>query len=96
MAVCVLVLWLPFHTVLFSVLFFVLQTFDMFVSHYSSLTTTPCVHIYKLSGSDSDPLHKEPQFWASMMESSGTECLFVTDEVCQFLSSAFIAFTCLR
>uniref|UniRef100_A0A671VBD8 dipeptidyl-peptidase IV n=1 Tax=Sparus aurata TaxID=8175 RepID=A0A671VBD8_SPAAU len=47
------------------------QTFDMFVSHYSSLTTSPCVHIYKLNGSDDDPLHKEPQFWASMMESSG-------------------------
>lgn len=45
----------------------------MFISHYSSLTTAPCVHIYKLNGSDSDPLHKEPQFWASMMESSGTE-----------------------
>ncbi len=49
------------------------QTFDMFISHYSSLTTAPCVHIYKLEGSDSDPLHKEPQFWASMMESSGTK-----------------------
>uniref|UniRef100_A0A8C4NWB8 dipeptidyl-peptidase IV n=1 Tax=Dicentrarchus labrax TaxID=13489 RepID=A0A8C4NWB8_DICLA len=47
------------------------QTFDMFISHYSSLTAAPCVHIYKLIGSDSDPLHKEPQFWASMMESSG-------------------------
>uniref|UniRef100_A0A8C2X651 dipeptidyl-peptidase IV n=1 Tax=Cyclopterus lumpus TaxID=8103 RepID=A0A8C2X651_CYCLU len=47
------------------------QTFDMFVSHYSSLTTAPCVHIYKLQGSDDHPLHKEPQFWASMMESSG-------------------------
>uniref|UniRef100_G3NZY4 dipeptidyl-peptidase IV n=1 Tax=Gasterosteus aculeatus aculeatus TaxID=481459 RepID=G3NZY4_GASAC len=47
------------------------QTFDMFVSHYSSLTTAPCVHIYKLQGSDDDPLHKGPQFWASMMESSG-------------------------
>uniref|UniRef100_A0A3Q3LGU5 dipeptidyl-peptidase IV n=1 Tax=Mastacembelus armatus TaxID=205130 RepID=A0A3Q3LGU5_9TELE len=45
-------------------------TFDMFVSHYSSLTTAPCVHIYKLNGLDSNPLHKEPQFWASMMESS--------------------------
>lgn len=54
-------------------LFFSSQTFDMFISHYSSLTSAPCVHIYKLNGSDSDPLHKEPQFWASMMESSGTE-----------------------
>uniref|UniRef100_A0AAQ5XIT9 dipeptidyl-peptidase IV n=1 Tax=Amphiprion ocellaris TaxID=80972 RepID=A0AAQ5XIT9_AMPOC len=47
------------------------QTFDMFISHYSSLTCPPCVHIYKLNGSDSDPLHKEPHFWASMMEASG-------------------------
>lgn len=48
------------------------QTFDMFVSHYSNLRTAPCVHLYKLSGSDGDPLHKEPEFWASMMEPSGT------------------------
>ncbi|XP_024861105.1 dipeptidyl peptidase 9 isoform X2 [Kryptolebias marmoratus] len=47
------------------------QTFDVFISHYSSLTTAPCVHIYKLTGSEGDPLHREPQFWASMMESSG-------------------------
>ncbi|TNN40873.1 Dipeptidyl peptidase 9 [Liparis tanakae] len=48
------------------------HTFDMFVSHYSSLTSAPCVHIYKLQGSELQPLHKEPHFWASMMESSGT------------------------
>uniref|UniRef100_A0A3P9J7H9 dipeptidyl-peptidase IV n=1 Tax=Oryzias latipes TaxID=8090 RepID=A0A3P9J7H9_ORYLA len=45
-------------------------TFDMFISHYSSLTASPCVHIYKLVGSDSDPLHKEPEFCASMLECS--------------------------
>lgn len=43
----------------------------MFVSHYSNLRTAPCVHLYKLSGSDDDPLHKQPEFWASMMEPSG-------------------------
>lgn len=48
----------------------------MFISHYSSLNTTPSVHIYKLTGSEADPLHKEPQFWASMMESSGTRFSF--------------------
>uniref|UniRef100_A0A8C5U4Q2 dipeptidyl-peptidase IV n=1 Tax=Malurus cyaneus samueli TaxID=2593467 RepID=A0A8C5U4Q2_9PASS len=41
------------------------QNFDMFISHYSSVSTPPCVHIYKLSGSDEDPLHKQPKFWAS-------------------------------
>lgn len=45
------------------------HSFDLFISHYSSLNSAPCVHIYKLSGSDSDPLHKEPQFWASLLES---------------------------
>uniref|UniRef100_A0A8C2GZT4 dipeptidyl-peptidase IV n=1 Tax=Cyprinus carpio TaxID=7962 RepID=A0A8C2GZT4_CYPCA len=41
------------------------QNFDMFISHYSNVSTPPCVHVYKLMGSDSDPLHKEPEFWAS-------------------------------
>lgn len=63
------------------------QTFDMFISHYSSLTTAPCVHIYKLMGSESDPLHKEPQFWASMMESSGTETDDLFSFSCLFSSS---------
>uniref|UniRef100_A0A672HAW0 dipeptidyl-peptidase IV n=1 Tax=Salarias fasciatus TaxID=181472 RepID=A0A672HAW0_SALFA len=53
------------------------QTFDVLISNYSSLSTSPCVHIYKLSGSDSDPLHKQPEFWASVLESSG----YLTDEV---------------
>lgn len=43
----------------------------MFISHYSNVSTPPCVHVYKLVGSDSDPLHKEPEFWASMMEAAG-------------------------
>lgn len=47
------------------------QNFDMFISHYSNVSTPPCVHVYKLMGSDSDPLHKEPEFWASMMEATG-------------------------
>ncbi|KAL2090318.1 hypothetical protein ACEWY4_015006 [Coilia grayii] len=49
------------------------QNFDMFVSHYSNVSTPPCVHVYKLMGSESDPLHKEPEFWASMMEASTTQ-----------------------
>uniref|UniRef100_A0A8C6PWW5 dipeptidyl-peptidase IV n=1 Tax=Nothobranchius furzeri TaxID=105023 RepID=A0A8C6PWW5_NOTFU len=60
------------------------QTFDMFISHYSSLTTSPCVHIYKLIGSDSDPLHKEPQLWASLMESSGHHFDPSTPEIFNF------------
>lgn len=47
-----------------------LQNFDMFISHYSSVSTPPCVHVYKLSGPDDDPLHKQPRFWASMMEAA--------------------------
>lgn len=46
------------------------QSFDMFISHYSSVSTPPCVHVYKLSGPDDDPLHKQPRFWASMMEAA--------------------------
>ncbi|XP_071752396.1 dipeptidyl peptidase 9 isoform X2 [Centroberyx gerrardi] len=47
------------------------QNFDMFVSHYSNVSTPPCVHVYKLTGSEGDPLHMVPEFWASMMESPG-------------------------
>uniref|UniRef100_A0A667YUV8 dipeptidyl-peptidase IV n=1 Tax=Myripristis murdjan TaxID=586833 RepID=A0A667YUV8_9TELE len=45
------------------------QNFDMFVSHYSNVSTPPCVHVYKLTGSENNPLHMVPEFWASMMES---------------------------
>uniref|UniRef100_A0A669CVT2 dipeptidyl-peptidase IV n=1 Tax=Oreochromis niloticus TaxID=8128 RepID=A0A669CVT2_ORENI len=47
------------------------QNFDFFVSHYSNVSTPPCVHVYKLTGSEGDPLHMVPEFWASMMESPG-------------------------
>ncbi|CAN9500357.1 unnamed protein product [Ophioblennius macclurei] len=49
------------------------QTFDLLVSHFSSLSSSPSVHIYQLAGADgSDPLHKQPEFFASMMESTRT------------------------
>ncbi|XP_029356667.1 dipeptidyl peptidase 9-like isoform X2 [Echeneis naucrates] len=60
------------------------QTFDMFVSHYSSLSSAPCVHIFKLIGSDTDPLHKEPQFWASMMEPAGFPFDYTPPEIFSF------------
>uniref|UniRef100_A0A671UJG7 dipeptidyl-peptidase IV n=1 Tax=Sparus aurata TaxID=8175 RepID=A0A671UJG7_SPAAU len=47
------------------------QNFDFFVSHYSNVSTPPCVHVYKLTSSEGDPLHMVPEFWASMMESPG-------------------------
>lgn len=37
------------------------------------MCTPPCVHVYKLNSSESDPLHIVPEFWASMMESSGNQ-----------------------
>uniref|UniRef100_A0A8C6PE11 Dipeptidyl peptidase 9 n=1 Tax=Nothobranchius furzeri TaxID=105023 RepID=A0A8C6PE11_NOTFU len=47
------------------------QNFDVFVSHYSNVSTPPCVHLYKLTCSEEDPLHIVPEFWASLMESPG-------------------------
>uniref|UniRef100_A0A8D0CZR6 dipeptidyl-peptidase IV n=1 Tax=Sander lucioperca TaxID=283035 RepID=A0A8D0CZR6_SANLU len=48
------------------------QNFDFFVSHYSNVSTPPCVHVYKLTSSEGEPLlHVVPEFWASMMESPG-------------------------
>uniref|UniRef100_A0AAR2LMH4 dipeptidyl-peptidase IV n=1 Tax=Pygocentrus nattereri TaxID=42514 RepID=A0AAR2LMH4_PYGNA len=60
------------------------QNFDMFISHYSNVSTPPCVHVYKLVGSDSDPLHKEPEFWASMMEAAGCPADYVPPEIFSF------------
>uniref|UniRef100_A0A8C0BYJ9 dipeptidyl-peptidase IV n=1 Tax=Buteo japonicus TaxID=224669 RepID=A0A8C0BYJ9_9AVES len=61
------------------------QNFDMFISHYSSVSTPPCVHVYKLSGSDDDPLHKQPKFWAmSELPSAGCPPDYVPPEIFHF------------
>uniref|UniRef100_A0A673GHD7 dipeptidyl-peptidase IV n=1 Tax=Sinocyclocheilus rhinocerous TaxID=307959 RepID=A0A673GHD7_9TELE len=64
------------------------QNFDMFISHYSNVSTPPCVHVYRLTGSDSDPLHKEPEFWASMMEATGCPADYVPPEIFSFPASS--------
>ncbi|XP_038195390.1 dipeptidyl peptidase 9 isoform X3 [Arvicola amphibius] len=64
------------------------QNFDMFVSHYSSVSTPPCVHVYKLSGPDDDPLHKQPRFWASMMEAANCPPDYVPPEIFHFHTRA--------
>ncbi|KAK1152553.1 dipeptidyl peptidase 9 isoform X1 [Acipenser oxyrinchus oxyrinchus] len=60
------------------------QNFDMFISHYSSVSTPPCVHVYRLVGSESNPLHKEPEFWASMMEAAGCPPDYIPPEIFDF------------
>ncbi|XP_027706777.1 dipeptidyl peptidase 9 isoform X1 [Vombatus ursinus] len=60
------------------------QNFDMFISHYSNVSTPPCVHVYKLSGSDDDPLHRQPKFWASMMEAASCPPDYVPPEIFHF------------
>nr|XP_004464282.3 dipeptidyl peptidase 9 isoform X3 [Dasypus novemcinctus] len=60
------------------------QNFDMFISHYSSVSSPPCVHVYKLSGPDDDPLHKQPRFWASMMEAASCPPDYVPPEIFHF------------
>uniref|UniRef100_A0AAV2JNF7 Dipeptidylpeptidase IV N-terminal domain-containing protein n=1 Tax=Knipowitschia caucasica TaxID=637954 RepID=A0AAV2JNF7_KNICA len=47
------------------------QNFDFFISHYSNVSTPPCVHVYKLNSREEDSLGLVPEFWASMMESPG-------------------------
>nr|XP_012624691.1 dipeptidyl peptidase 9 isoform X3 [Microcebus murinus]XP_012624692.1 dipeptidyl peptidase 9 isoform X3 [Microcebus murinus]XP_020139416.1 dipeptidyl peptidase 9 isoform X3 [Microcebus murinus] len=64
------------------------QNFDMFISHYSSVSTPPCVHVYKLSGPDDDPLHKQPRFWASMMEAASCPPDYVPPEIFHFHTRA--------
>uniref|UniRef100_A0A7N4NPR8 dipeptidyl-peptidase IV n=1 Tax=Sarcophilus harrisii TaxID=9305 RepID=A0A7N4NPR8_SARHA len=60
------------------------KNFDMFISHYSNVSTPPCVHVYKLSGSDDDPLHRQPKFWASMMEAASCPPDYVPPEIFHF------------
>ncbi|CAL8281303.1 unnamed protein product [Lota lota] len=60
------------------------QNFDMFVSHYSNVSTPPCVHVYKLTGSEGNPLHMVPEFWASMMESPGCPGDYSPPEIFDF------------
>ncbi|KAL0966661.1 hypothetical protein UPYG_G00298010 [Umbra pygmaea] len=60
------------------------KNFDMFVSHYSNVSTPPCVHVYKLTGSEGDPLHMVPEFWASMMEAPGCPVDYKSPEIFDF------------
>ncbi|CAH2292829.1 dipeptidyl peptidase 9 isoform X1 [Pelobates cultripes] len=63
------------------------QTFDMFVTHYSSVTCLPCVHLYRLQG---DPLHQQPQLCASLLEGSGYPPYYVPPEIFNFETSSKI------
>uniref|UniRef100_A0A8C7IT61 dipeptidyl-peptidase IV n=1 Tax=Oncorhynchus kisutch TaxID=8019 RepID=A0A8C7IT61_ONCKI len=60
------------------------KNFDMFVSHYSNVSTPPCVHVYKLTASEGDPLHMVPEFWASMMEAPGCPGDYKSPEIFDF------------
>uniref|UniRef100_A0A7M4ELS7 dipeptidyl-peptidase IV n=1 Tax=Crocodylus porosus TaxID=8502 RepID=A0A7M4ELS7_CROPO len=66
------------------------QNFDMFISHYSSVSTPPCVHVYKMSGPDEDPLHKQPKFWASMMEAASCPPDYMPPEIFHFRTQSDI------
>uniref|UniRef100_A0A8C6WJ11 dipeptidyl-peptidase IV n=1 Tax=Neogobius melanostomus TaxID=47308 RepID=A0A8C6WJ11_9GOBI len=43
------------------------QNFDFFVSHYSNVSTPPCVHVYKLNSCEDEPLSLVPEFWAILV-----------------------------
>uniref|UniRef100_A0A8C7U499 dipeptidyl-peptidase IV n=1 Tax=Oncorhynchus mykiss TaxID=8022 RepID=A0A8C7U499_ONCMY len=60
------------------------KNFDMFVSHYSNVSTPPCLHVYKLTGPEGDPLHMVPEFWASMMEAPGCPGDYKSPEIFDF------------
>ncbi|XP_053317784.1 dipeptidyl peptidase 9 [Spea bombifrons] len=61
------------------------QKFDMFVSQYSSVSSPPCVHLFRLEG---DPMHQQPQFWASLMEASSSPPYYVPPEIFHFETSS--------
>lgn len=64
------------------------QNFDVFVSHYSSVAAPPCVHVYRLGGPDADPLHRQPRFWASLMEAASCPPDYVPPEIFHFHTRA--------
>eukprot|EP00062_Callorhinchus_milii_P002215 gi/632938187/ref/XP_007904081.1/ PREDICTED: dipeptidyl peptidase 8 isoform X1 [Callorhinchus milii] len=47
------------------------QNFDMFVSKFSSQEEPHSVHVFRLTGPEENPLHKQREFWATMLESPG-------------------------
>ncbi|KAM4707534.1 dipeptidyl peptidase 9 isoform 2-T4 [Discoglossus pictus] len=61
------------------------QSFDMFVSHYSSVSCPPCVHVYRLDG---NPMHQQTQFWASLMEAASCPPYYVPPEIFNFQTSS--------
>ncbi|XP_057696910.1 dipeptidyl peptidase 9-like isoform X3 [Corythoichthys intestinalis] len=63
-------------------------TFDMFVSHYSSLTTAPCMSVYKLINSNGNPLRKKPEFWASLMKPTGHSPDVTHPEIFSFMGKS--------
>ncbi|XP_069767937.1 dipeptidyl peptidase 8-like isoform X2 [Narcine bancroftii] len=62
--------------------------FDMFVTKFSSQVHPHCVHIFQLTGSDEDPLHKRGEFWVTMLESPGYLQGYVPPEMFSFHSKS--------
>ncbi|XP_005990176.1 dipeptidyl peptidase 8 [Latimeria chalumnae] len=64
------------------------QNFDMFISKYSNQETPPYVHIFKLTGTSSDPVHKEREFWVTLLESPGCPPDYVPPEIFSFANKS--------
>ncbi|XP_078468803.1 dipeptidyl peptidase 9 isoform X1 [Lampetra planeri] len=60
------------------------QNFDMFVTQFSNVENPPCVHLFRLSSPDDDPLHQRAKFWSSFMESPGCPPEYRAPEIFSF------------
>uniref|UniRef100_UPI00398E7175 dipeptidyl peptidase 8-like n=1 Tax=Pristiophorus japonicus TaxID=55135 RepID=UPI00398E7175 len=64
------------------------QNFDLFISKYSNQDHPHCVHVFRLTGSEEDPLHKPREFWATMLESPGCPPDYIPPEMFSFHSKS--------
>eukprot|EP00061_Rhincodon_typus_P019042 g48480.t1 len=62
--------------------------FDMFISKYSNQDHPHCVHVFRLTGSEEAPLHKQREFWATMLESPGCPPDYIPPEMFSFHSKS--------
>ncbi|KAG8440767.1 hypothetical protein GDO86_006488 [Hymenochirus boettgeri] len=62
------------------------QHCDMFISRHSNQTLPHSVHLFRLTGSGSDPAQRDKEFWATLLESPGALPGYIAPEIFSFPS----------
>uniref|UniRef100_A0A6I8NF23 dipeptidyl-peptidase IV n=1 Tax=Ornithorhynchus anatinus TaxID=9258 RepID=A0A6I8NF23_ORNAN len=63
------------------------QDCDLFISKYSNQKNPHCVSLYKLSGSEDDPVPRTKEFWATILDSAGPLPDYTPPEIFSFEST---------